>query len=70
MKDGMEQESYDKVTESSSTNTTLEDNVDMSGMELDRILNYSFEDGAFHFLVMFRSGQRCSVPYANFKEDF
>ena len=74
VKNGIEQEHFDEVAEPMGSevvlNTTLEDDVDLSGLELEKIVSYSFEEGALHFLVQFKSRQTCSVPYILFREDF
>ena len=74
IKDGIEQEEFNEVAWSQVENDPVEQafdqNIDLSGLELDKIISYSFEEGRLFFLVRFNSGKECPIPYLALKEDF
>ena len=74
VKDRIGQEEFDKVEGSQGENDPAEQvfdqEVDFLGLELDKILLYSFKEGRLHFVVRFKSGKECIVPYTALREDF
>ena len=74
IRDGIEQEEFNEVAglqgENDPVEQSFDQEVDFSGLELDKIIFYSFEEGRLHFLVRFKSGKECAIPYLSLKEDF
>ena len=69
IRDKIEQELYDEVS-SERTQTVLNQDINLAGLELEKIVSYSFEEGTLHFLVQPKSGEICPISYAIFREYF
>ena len=68
VKNSVEQDAHNEVTDA--TMTALDQDIDMSGLELEKIITYSFEDGKLHFLVEFKSGRTCLYHMPHFVKIF
>ena len=71
VRDGVEQEAHNEVPEEDNTiQHALDQDTNLAGLNIEKIVSYSFEDGKLFFLVCFTNGRECPVQYAYPKQDF